>query len=629
MLISRFVTRRAKNAYFHQVPRCLATQAKPKSEVMDFKKQRLPAAQPKKPKREPFAKNLFLGKFDYEFLAYPEPQRWDRWNEFQEWIMPLKEYMNTVNQQEFESSNKIPPHVLQSLREMGIFGARIHEDYKGQNLLQSEFMQVLETVGKIPALGFFLLKQGVPAIDIFNKYGTVEQKFQYLPKIATGQSLASVALHEATTGPMASDMETTAILDLNEEYWLLDGEKIFVPNTDLADVFIVFGHAMHSGSLEKRPEIVSSFIIERDTEGLTVIDSPMETLGLKGFNCSKIILKNVKIPKSNMLGQVGDGARQIVDMFTNSRHFVAALMIPLLKNHVNLLTNYCLHKKYFEKPLHDATFAQSAITELNYTIYAIESVLYLTTAMMDLYEDQDVHLESALVEQFAVQEALKALHESMWLVGPSVCSTIMPYQQILRDAFTLANFETQLHDTKIYSGLLGLTYYGQECVEAIRKIRNPLMYPKFLYQRLFKNNLINLKLHEYLHLSLRDCTNFADGSIYILKTQTEQLLVRYGIESSEQHRDLQRLSDIVSYIYSLVGVLGRASRSYCIGNRFSEIEIIISRLLAFRYHQRIKTLSEDLNNGKFINGDHASQELSLKNFENKAYYMSHPLQRNY
>ncbi|KAL7300226.1 hypothetical protein TKK_0006865 [Trichogramma kaykai] len=605
-----------------------AKTAEPKSDLTkDFQTSKLPAALPKKPKREPFAKNLFIGEFDYNFLTYPEPQHVDRYNEFEELFSPIRAYLESLNPEEFEDG--IPPHVLQKLREFKIFGARISEDYQGINLLDSEYIKVLEAAGKVPTLGIFLLKQGVPAINLFNKYGTVEQKFKYLPKIATGQVIPTIAVTEKNSGPAAKHFMTTASLTLDDKQWVLDGEKTFVANGLVADVFIVFAHAFQGGTMEKRPETISAFIVDKNTKGVQVVPDS-ETVGLKGYTTGKLIMKNVHIPSENILGEVGNGAQQLVENFSENRHYIGAIMIAILKDLLNKLTEDNIHRKHFNCMFYETESAQYVFTKLMGAIYAMESVLYLTTSLQDMYENPDVILEMAVTEKFCVQECLNLLQESLWLAGPKATLLIHPYERILRDVYSLTYSEISLIDTNIYSGLLGVQNCGKAYAEGIKKARNPLLFPvDMIKKHFFDTNHLNLHLEEYLHPSLQECADFCDRCILKLQECTQEILIRHGTEVGKKHMDMQRLSDMVSQIYAYVAVVGRASRSYCIGNRNSDAEIKLCMVLAYRMQQRVFQLAEDIKNSEFSNGDHLSRELSKIHFEQKKYIFENPLQRNY
>ena len=227
-----------------------------------------------------------------------------RYNEFEQFFKPLEAYLKSLNAKEFEDINDIPSHVIEKLREFGVFGARIHQDYRGLNLLESEYVQILEAASTVPALGLFLYKQGVSAVDIFSKYGTVEQKLKYLTKIAAGYCIPTIAITEADSGPSTKTLNTVGVLSNDEKHWLITGEKMFVANSNLADVFIVFGHAIRGGDYQKRPETLTAFLVDKKTDGITVHPERVPTVGLKGFNMGKISFKDCPIPVENILGQV-------------------------------------------------------------------------------------------------------------------------------------------------------------------------------------------------------------------------------------------------------------------------------------------------------------------------------------
>ncbi|KAJ8675037.1 hypothetical protein QAD02_010823 [Eretmocerus hayati] len=632
MLMLHSATRRhfscSKSAYNHI--RLLATQAEPKSEIIVDVKENLPAPKPKKPQRKPFAKNLFLGIMDHEFLTYPEPQHWDRYNEFEPYLQSIQNYMSTVNPKEFEDSGTIPSHVIQRLRELRVFGARIHEDYRGMNLLNSEFLRVLETVGTIPSLGLFLLKQAVPPINIFNKYATVEQKLRYLPKMATGQSLATVAVTEANSGPVVKSLETVAVQTQDDKHWLLEGEKTFVSNANLSNVFIVFAHGMQSGALEKRPETISAYIVDADVEGVTIAKDSIATLGLKGFNTGRLIMKNAKIPVENMIGEIGTGCDILTDQFTQTRHYIACLTIPVLKNLLNAMTKDLIHKKHIDKMYYEIPAIQKIIAEIKMVIFSIESSLYMATAASDIYQDQDLLLEYALVEQFAVQESLRVLLDALSGVGPRACTLVEPYEQYLRDIFTITNYETSLLDTKTYAAILGLQHVGLTIGDQIKKDRNPLHYPLEAVKRWFdKEPKLNLYIEDHLHQSLKECAQFCDRCIYRFVDSVDDVIIRHGAEVSDHQLDLHRLSDMVTSIYVYLACMGRASRSYCIGNRDSEHEIRACLAMAYRLYQKMKQINEQIDHSEYANGDLNLKELSTLHFDRKYYYFAHPLQRNY
>jgi acyl-CoA dehydrogenase family protein 9 len=538
--------------------------------------------------------------------------------------------MKTVDPKEIEDSLTIPSHVIQSFRELDLFGLRIHDDYKGWNLLNVEFMQVLETIGRVPSLGFFLLKHSVPPIDILNKYGTIEQKFKYLPQIALGQSFPTVAITENDSGPAVNNLDTIAILSKDCNYWILDGKKTFVSNINQSDVFIVFGHGIQGGIVEKRPETMATFIVDKNTSGVNVVEENIPMAGLKGFNTGKLILKNVKVPKENMIGEIGDGASHLIDYFSSNRHYNACLTIPILKNFLNTLTQDILHRKHFNKMMFETEAAQHIFANITLSIYCIESVLYLTTATMDIHDNQDLKLETALVEQFCLQECIKTIQECMWLVGPRVCTLTEPYEKMLRDALTITNYDTSLLDTKIFSALTALQHVGTKFSENIKKERNIIMFPKYMLNKFFrKTNSMNFSLEQYLHPSLQECTISCDRSLFKLQESAKKLLIDEGTNVIHREVQLQRLSDMAALIYTYIAVLGRASRSYCIGNRDSESEIKMCIILAYRLHRKVNELFDEIHDSEFGNGDYLGNQLSNLNFDKKDYIASHPLQRNY
>lgn len=114
--------------------------------------------------------------------------------------------MKKVNPAEFKMTDTIPPRFVKIFAELRALGSRIHGDYSGMELLQSEFVQVLKVVGRVLALGLFLMKQGGASIEIFNKYASVKQKLKYPSRVALGESLLAATATEANSN-FGSSME--------------------------------------------------------------------------------------------------------------------------------------------------------------------------------------------------------------------------------------------------------------------------------------------------------------------------------------------------------------------------------------------------------------------------------------
>lgn len=170
--------------------------------------------------------------------------------------------------------------------------------------------------------------------------------------------------------------------------------------------------------------------------------------------------------------------------------------------------------------------------------------------------------------------------------------------------------------------------------EVIKKVRNPLYNPSFIFKRLFdmqniENPKSSLNLNHQLHPSLDAAAQWLEHSILRLQNGTETLLSRYGMEVLDKQVDLQRLSESAVLIYASFAAVARASRSYCIGLQHSDFEVIAANSFTFEASQTVKRLAFEIRDGPYLSNDASRQKLAGQLFKMGGYFAVHPLQRNF
>ncbi|XP_043500720.1 complex I assembly factor ACAD9, mitochondrial-like [Polistes fuscatus] len=582
-------------------------------------KTKLPQQNKKLKRRPPFFKNLFLGKFDYEFMAFPEPQSDDRYNQFFEWIKPIENYMSSVNRNDLSKKE-----AFQALKELDVLRARINSKYGGLDMSEAETVKVLEILASIPWLATRFIKNNLLPIDLISKFGNEKQKEYYLPKIGSGELLPTVCITEILTGPNMKNIETEAILSNCGKYWTINGRKEFIANGVDSNLFLVVAR-----SEEKHLSMhhsLSTFIVESKHGGITC-SKVINTVGQPEVHFCTVDFKDTCIPAENLLSELSNGHSVLLDVYAPGNNRVAGESIGILRNFLSLLNRNILGRKHLDKNMHEFEAIQEVVGIISSRLYCMESVALFTSSINDIYEDQDLEIEKAITETYCANECIKQIQKGLQVIGVESYLNNNPYMQLYQDALGLSLLDGSAIDEKIYIALLGLQHVGMNIHEDVHKSRNILQNPIYLFKQMISQKKVNLYLFEYAHLSLKIACSTIEECINILVDMSIRLLEMYGTEISSKHIILQKLADIAIQLYVAIAVVSRASRSYCTGMRNTDQERYIAMYVTQQTLKSVQILRDDIFN--CLNySDRALHTVSQSAFEYKGYMCEHPLKRN-
>lgn len=170
--------------------------------------------------------------------------------------------------------------------------------------------------------------------------------------------------------------------------------------------------------------------------------------------------------------------------------------------------------------------------------------------------------------------------------------------------------------------------------DVVRKVRNPLYNPSFIFRRLFDTPNIEepkctLQLNHHLHPSLDPAAQWLEQSILRLQAVTETLLSRHGVQVIDRQCELQRLATVAVQCYAAFAAVARASRSYCIGLQHADYEMLTANAYTFDAQVAVKRLALELSDGPFLTGDMNQQKLAAQVLRSGGYFAAHPLLRNF
>ena len=202
---------------------------------------------------------------------------------------------------EIDEQERFPQETVDKMAKLGIFGIPVPKQYGGaggDNIMYSiaveELSRCCATTGVVVSAHTSLCMSPIL------QFGTEEQKMKYVPKLASGEWIGAFGLTEPNAGTDAAGQQTTAVLDGDE--WVINGNKIFITNAGHANVYIVI--AMTDKSLGTKG--ISAFIVEATTPGFSIGKKELK-MGIRGSATAELIFNNVRVPKENLLGKVGEG----------------------------------------------------------------------------------------------------------------------------------------------------------------------------------------------------------------------------------------------------------------------------------------------------------------------------------
>src|SRR5919108_1211231 len=257
-----------------------------------------------------FVRDLFLGSFRLDLIhPYPEqdPAEVQRARPFLE---KLERFLREeVDSDRIDREGEIPESVIEGLRQLGAFGIKIPREYGGLGLSQLSYMRAIELVSSIDGSITALLSahQSIGVPQPLKMFGSEGQKKKYFPRLAKG-AISAFALTEPGVGSDPAAMETTAVPTEDGQGWILNGEKLWCTNGTKAELMVVMARTPSKVVNGKEKRQITAFVVETSWPGVEVVQR-CRFMGLKAMYNGVIRFRNVRVPKENVLWDVGKGLK--------------------------------------------------------------------------------------------------------------------------------------------------------------------------------------------------------------------------------------------------------------------------------------------------------------------------------
>ena len=352
--------------------------------------------------------------------------------------------------QEVDEEERFPIEAREKLAEMGMMGVYFPEEYGGAGLSYMTYIGVCEKLAEYCATTSVMLSahESLSCWPIY-AYGTEEQKQKYLVPMASGEKLGAFALTEPGAGTDAA-MQKTVAADKGD-HWLLNGSKIFITNAQYADVFIVF--AMTNKELGTKG--ISAFIVERGTPGFE-ISGHEKKMGIRGSSTSELIFNDCKIPKENLLGELGKGFKVAMTTLDGGRVGIAAQAVGIAQGAINDALAYVKERVQFGKSIWKFQNTQFQLADMQARVDAARLLLYRAAQAKQDGEPYS-HL-AAMAKLFCAETASDVTRRCVQLAGGYGYSRDYPFERHMRDAKITEIYEgTSEVQRMVIAGWLGAT----------------------------------------------------------------------------------------------------------------------------------------------------------------------------
>lgn len=369
---------------------------------------------------------------------------------FRKFVRDLCENEFAPKLRELDDASRLPEEDIKLAAKLGLLGINIPLEYGGAGLGLVEFcilMEELSRAGCSPHAEILGVQNGIGGTPIL-LYGTDEQKEKYLPKLASGEMIVAFALTEPQAGSDAANIQLDARKD--GEFYILNGTKIFITNGAFADIIITM--AVTDKALGPRGG-VTAFIVEKNFPGFSVgvIEKKM---GNRASKTAELIYDNVRVPKENIIGELGAGFMVALTVLDEGRIILGAGALGVAKRALELASKFAKSRIQFGKPLAENEAIQWQIADITMGIRAAEYLVYHTAVRCEHLNKlriagkkvardvrEELSRDAAIVKAYCSELACKAIDKCINIHGAVGITKGHELERAFRDVRILTIYE--------------------------------------------------------------------------------------------------------------------------------------------------------------------------------------------
>ena len=360
-----------------------------------------------------FVRELFLGHLRLDLIDPPPPQDPDERERGEAFLARLREFTAEVDGDEIDRTGRVPPALIDRLRELGAFGIKIPVEYGGLGLSQTTYNRAIALLSiDCAAIGVLLsAHQSIGVPQPLKLFGTAAQKEKYLPRLASG-AISAFALTEPDVGSDPARMHATAEPTPDGEAFILNGEKLWCTNAPIAELMVVMAKTPTEGGGRRG---ITAFIVESDWPGVETTHR-LEFMGLRGIENGVVRFRDVRVPRENVIWGVGRGLKLALVTLNTGRLTIPATTAAAAKWCLKVSREWSVEREQWGAPIgkHDA-IAQK-IGRMAATTFAMEAITEVACSLADA-GSSDIRLEAAIAKMFNSEAAWNMVDVCMQIRG--------------------------------------------------------------------------------------------------------------------------------------------------------------------------------------------------------------------
>lgn len=335
-----------------------------------------------------------------------------------------KEVRPFMNQ--WDADEYFPVETMKKLGELGLLGIYIPEEYGGSGFSYDEYVTALIELGKVcGGIGLSVAAHNSLCTGHIYYHGTEAQKKKYLPKLASGEFIGAWGLTEPNTGSDAMRMKTTAVRDGND--WIINGAKNWITHGlsgDVAVVLVRTGELLDSNG-------ISAFIIEKGTPGFSAVKIK-DKLGVRASETAELIFDNVRISNDQLIGEVGMGFKQAMQILDGGRISIAALSCGVARGAYEASVKYSKEREQFGQPISAFQAIAFKLADMATEVEAAELLTFQAAYLKN--NKKPMTKEGAFAKYYASEVAVRCGNEAVQIMGGYGYTKEYPAEKFLRDA---------------------------------------------------------------------------------------------------------------------------------------------------------------------------------------------------
>jgi acyl-CoA dehydrogenase family member 9 len=380
-----------------------------------------------------FVKGLFQGRFVSDWvMPYPRIVAGQQ-VELDKTLKELREFLGAkLDPVAIDRNADIPREVIDGLGRVGVLGMTAPAEYGGRGFTQMANCKVLEEIGRrCASTSVFVNAHHSIGIRALLLFGTHEQKQRWLPKLVTGEQLGAFALTEKEAGSDAANVQMTATPSADGSHFILNGEKRYITNAAIAQVLTVMARTALPGKEGKTS--ITAFLVTPDMPGFQMLDARMPKMGIRGTATGRFAMRDVKVPKENILGPPGKGLKVALTVLDFGRTTFGACCTGAAKTCLELAVKHANTRKQFNKTLGNFHLVKEKIARIAADAYAMEAMTTITASLIDRGLE-DYMLETAMLKVFTTERLWECINDAFQIYGGSAYFVDLPLERMLRDA---------------------------------------------------------------------------------------------------------------------------------------------------------------------------------------------------